>query len=173
MNEGASFCSKCDTPTENNSLQNNIDDETLIKKSLNQPNKGLRIFKILSGILVLAVLFFIGKSFFLGSESSEKTFSTKEQLLKLEGKWHYPSGIMLGDKNVHIFLRKKGDEIVCKDKKKLVEMKLTSFGSNNYGGIVILQGEEDYFEVHFYEEENKLVFFSTLTKSSWYLKKIK
>jgi hypothetical protein len=35
--------------------------------------------------------------------------------------------------------------------------------------MVLLRGVKGDFELHFYEEENKLVFFSTLTKSSWYL----
>mgnify|MGYP007017069863 FL=1 len=46
-------------------------------------------------------------------------------------------------------------------------------GSKNYSGLVVLNGIDDDFNVHFYEEENKLVFFSTLTKSSWYLIKLK
>lgn len=173
INEGDRFCSKCGIPIENNNMQNNIDEDILIEESLNQPNKSLRISKILLGIFVLTVLFFIGKSFFLSYDSSEKSFSTTEQLIKLEGKWHDSTGIMTGYKDVYILLRKKGDVVVGKDDKSLIEMKLTPFGSNNYGGSVILLGVEDYFEVHFYEEENKLVFFSTLTKSSWYLKKIK
>lgn len=171
VNEGASFCGKCNTPIENNNIQNDKTDDVLIEESLNQPNKGLRIYKILAGILVLTVLFFIGKSFFLDSEFSEKPFSTTEQLKKLEGKWHDQTGIILGNKDALINLRKKGDVIIGKDEKKFIEIKLTPYGSNNYGGGVILHGEEDYFEVHFYEEENKLVFFSTLTKNSWYLKK--
>lgn len=173
INEGAGFCSKCGIHIENNNIQNEIDEEILIKESLNQPNKGLRISKVLIGIVVLTILFFIGKSFFLDAESSEKPFSITEQLNKLEGKWHDPSGVVLGDKDAVIILRKKRDVIIGKDNNKLIEMELTPFGSNNYGGSVVLQGEEDYLEVHFYEEENKLVFFSTLTKSSWYLKKIK
>lgn len=172
VNEGASFCGKCNTPIENNNTQNDKTDDVLIEESLSQPNKGLRISKILAGILVLTVLFFIGKSFFLDSEFSEKSFSTTEQLKKIEGKWHEPTGVMLGDKDAIIILRKRRDEVIGKDENNLKMIKLTPFGSNNYGGSVILGGVEDYFEVHFYEEENKLVFFSTLTKNSWYLKKI-
>lgn len=172
INEGFNLCPKCGTPLENNNLQNDIDDEILIEESLRQPNKGLRISKILVGILVLTMLFFIGKSFFYDSEFSEKSFSTTEQLKKIEGKWHEPTGVMLGDKDAIIILRKRRDEVIGKDENNLKMIKLTPFGSNNYGGIVILGGVEDYFEVHFYEEESKLVFFSTLTKNSWYLKKI-
>jgi hypothetical protein len=36
-----------------------------------------------------------------------------------------------------------------------------------------LRGIEGDFSVHHYEEEDKLLFFSTLTKSSWYLLKLK
>lgn len=173
VNEGARFCGKCNTHIENNNTQNDKTDDILIKKSLSQPNKWLRISKILAGILVLTVLFFIGKSFFLDSEFSEKPFSTTEQLKKIEGKWQEPSGDMFGDKDAVIILRKRKNEVIGKDENNLNMIKLSPFGSNNYGGSVILGGVEDYFEVHFYEDENKLVFFSTLTKSSWYLKKIK
>ncbi|MDO9037937.1 MAG: zinc-ribbon domain-containing protein [Lutibacter sp.] len=171
--EGASFCSKCGAPIENISIQNDKDDDILIEESLNQPNKELRISKILVGVLVLTVLFFIGKSFLFDFEPIEKSFSITEQLSKLEGKWHDPAAILLGDKDAIIILKRKGEIITGKDKKGLYKFKITPFGSNNYQAIVMAQNRESDFSVHFYEEENKLVFFSTLTKSSWYLKKIK
>jgi hypothetical protein len=173
INEGVRFCSECGASVENNNIQNNIDDDILIEKSLNQPNKGLRISKVLIGIVVLTMLFFIGKSFFLSYDSSEKSFSNTEQLTKLAGKWHDPTAILLGDKDAVIILKRKGEIITGKDKKGLFEVQITPFGSNNYQAIVKAQNGESDFSVHFYEEENKLVFFSTLTKSSWYLKKIK
>jgi predicted nucleic acid-binding Zn ribbon protein len=128
INEGVRFCNKCGTPIENNNLQNDIDDEILIEESLNQPNKGLRISKILIGILVLTMLFFIGKSFFLSYDSSEKSFSNTEQQTKLAGKWHDPTAILLGDKDAVIILKRKGEIITGKDKKGLFEVQITPFG---------------------------------------------
>lgn len=173
INEGVRFCSECDASVENNNIQNNIDDDILIENSLNQPNKGLRISKVLIGIVVLTMLFFIGKSFFFENETNNKPFSIKEQLSKIEGKWHNPTKVILGDKDAVIILKRKGEIITGKDKKGLFELQITPFGSNNYQAIVKAQNGESDFSVHFYEEENKLVFFSTLTKNSWYLKKIK
>ncbi|MFA5297847.1 MAG: zinc-ribbon domain-containing protein [Lutibacter sp.] len=175
ISEETKFCTNCGASTVINNKQNDIEksDDVLIEESLNQPNKGLRIFKVLIGIVVLIVLFFIGKSFLKDSIPTEKSFSVEEQLSKIEGKWHDPTGIILGDKDAVIIFSKKGDIIIGNDKKNLFEVKITPFGANNYQGIVNLRGVEGDFSVHFYEEENKLVFFSTFTKSSWYLIKLK
>ena len=175
INEKTKFCTHCGASTTINNNQNDIEknDDVLIEKSLNQPNKGLRISKVLIGIVVLTVLFFIGKSFLKEAVPSNKSFSVEEQLSKIEGKWYDPTGIILGDKDAVIIFRKKGDIIIGNDKKNLFEVKITPFGANNYQGIVNLRGVEGDFSVHFHEEENKLVFFSTFTKSSWYLIKLK
>lgn len=172
IKEETKFCTNCGASTELNT-NNNIeeDDNVLIEKSLNQPNKGFRIFKVLIGIVILTVLFLVGKSFLKDSLPTEKPFSITEQLSKLEGKWYDPSGIVLGNKDALITLKRKGEIVVGKDEKDLFEVEITPFGSNNYQGNVVLRGVAGDFEVHFYEEESKLVFFSTLTKSSWYLKK--
>jgi predicted nucleic acid-binding Zn ribbon protein len=177
ITEETKFCTKCGNRVDeiinnHNDIEKN-EEINLVDESLNQPNKGLRISKVLIGIVILSVLFFIGKSFMKDVVPSEKPFSIEEQLSKIEGRWHDPTGIILSDKDAIIIFSKKRDIIIGSDKKDLFEAKITPFGANNYHAIVNLHGVEADFSVHFYEEENKLVFFSTLTKSSWYLIKFK
>lgn len=170
--EESKFCTNCGASINDNTPKNDIEKNeelNLVEESLNQPNKGKRLLIGLLGIVVLAILFFIGKSFFKDVLSSEKPFSVSEQLLKLEGEWYDPTGVILNDKDAIIVFSKKGELVIGKDKNGLFEAKITPFGANNYQAITNLHGVEGDFELHFYEEENKLVFFSTLTKSSWYL----
>jgi predicted nucleic acid-binding Zn ribbon protein len=175
LKEGIKFCTVCGAPipTSNNSNNNNKNDINLVEESLNQPNKGKRLFIALLVIVALASIFFIGKYFMKDVVPLEKPFSIEQQLSLIEGKWHDPTGILLGDRDAVIVLNKKGDKIIGNDKKDLFEAEITPFGANNYQAMVNLRGVKGDFELHFYEEENKLVFFSTLTKSSWYLIKLK
>ena len=165
ITEETKFCTNCGTSLQINSTKNDIEknDDVLIEKSLNQPNKGLRIAKVLIGIAVLAVLFFLGKTF----------LPNDGQQTNLVGEWYDPTGVLLGDKETVITFRTRGDIVVGEDKSKKVFIQLLPMGSKNYSGLVVLNKIDDDFNVHFYEEENKLVFFSTLTKSSWYLIKLK
>ena len=175
ITEETEFCTNCGAAIKVNSKKNTlkkIDEINLVEESLNQPNKGLRISKVLIGVVILTALFLIAKSFLVETEPSEKPFSVLEQLSKLEGKWYDPTGVVLGDKAVIVVFKRKGDVITGKDEKGLFEVKITPFGANNYQAQVVLRGVKGDFELHFYKEENKLVFFSTVTKSSWYLKKI-
>lgn len=176
ISEEAKLCPNCGASLEvtnnKNDIKNN-DAINIVEESLNQPNKGKRLFIALLVMVVLAIVFFIGKSFLKDVDSIEKPFSPIEQLAKLEGTWHDPTGVVLGDKEAVVLFKEKGDVVIGKDEEGLFEAKITPFGSNNYQAIVTLRGVEGDFELHFYEEENKLVFFSTLTKSSWYLLKLK
>ncbi|WP_111706596.1 zinc-ribbon domain-containing protein [Lutibacter citreus] len=170
------FCTNCGASLKSSNNQNNAKknaEVNLVEESLNQPNKGKRLSIAFLGIVVLTVLFFIGKSFLKDVDSSEKPFSPIEQLTKLEGKWYDPAGIILEEKEAVIILTRKDNIVVGKDENGLFEAKITPFGSNNYQAIVHLRGVKGDFALHFYEEENKLVFFSTLTKSSWNIKKLK
>jgi len=172
ISQETKFCTNCGTPVDDfNHSQNDIEknDAILIEESLNQPNKGLRIAKVLIGIVMLTILFFIGKSFLFEEETIEKPFSVSEQLNKIEGKWYDPTGVILGDKGAYIVFVKKGDIVIGNDENDLFDAKITPFGANNYQAMVELREVKGDFEVHLYEEETKLVFFSTLTKTSWYL----
>ena len=175
LKEGTKFCTNCGAPTttENNQNSKKNTEVNLVEDSLNQPNKGKRLSIALLGIGFLVILFFIGKSFVKDVMPVEKPFSIEQQLGKIEGKWYDPTGVILGDKNVVVDFNMRGDIIIGKDKEGLFEAKITPFGANNYQALVNLRGVKGDFELHFYEEENKLVFFSTLTKSSWYLLKTK
>lgn len=174
ISEDTKFCTNCGASTTINNNQNVIEksDDALIEESLNQPNKGLRISKVLIGIVILSVLFFIGKSYLSEPESYNEPFSPVEQLSKLEGKWHDPTGIIFGNKDAVISLKRKGGKVIGNDENDLFKAEITPFGANNYQAIVNLHGVTSDFSLHFYEEENKLVFFSTLTKSSWNIRKI-
>ncbi|MBI9040600.1 zinc ribbon domain-containing protein [Lutibacter sp.] len=169
LKEETKFCTKCGISLIDNHTNNN--DINLVEESLNQPNKGKRFSIALLVMVVLAILFFIGKFFMEDIVPSEQPFSIEEQLSKIEGEWHDPTGVILGNNDAIIEFNKKGDVVIGKDENNLFSAKITPFGANNYQAIVTLRGVEGDFELHFYEEENKLVFFSTLTKSSWYLKK--
>ncbi|MEX1381813.1 zinc-ribbon domain-containing protein [Lutibacter sp.] len=176
IREETKFCTNCGASISNNSDQH-INKKTyevnLVEESLNQPNKGKRLFLALLVIGGIAILFFIGKSFLKDVDSIEKPFSPIEQLAKLEGTWYDPTGIILGEKEAVIVLTREDNIVVGKDENGLFETRITPFGSNNYQAMVNLRGVKGDFELHFYEEQNKLVFFSTLTKSSWYLIKLK
>lgn len=176
INEETKFCTNCGASVNIDNSKNDIeknDEINLVEESLNQSNKGKRLTIALLIIVVLAIIFFIGKSFMKEVIPTEKPFSIEKQLSKIEGNWYDPTGIILSDKDAIIDFKIKGDIIIGNDKKDLFEAKITPFGSNNYSAIVNLYGVEGDFSVHFYEEENKLVFFSNLTKSSWYLIKLK
>jgi predicted nucleic acid-binding Zn ribbon protein len=171
ISEETKFCTKCGASL-NDNITNN-DEVNLVEESLNQPNKGKRLVLALLVIGGIAILFFIGKSFLKGVDSIEKPFLPIEQLAKLEGTWHDPTGIILGEKEAVIVLTREDNIVVGKDENGLFETRITPFGSNNYQAMVNIRGVKGDFELHFYQEENKLVFFSTLTKSSWYLIKLK
>lgn len=172
--EGTKFCTNCGASIQfrsNNAIE--TDDDLLIEKSLNQPNKGTRIVKVLIAMVVLTALFLLGKSFLTNTESSEKPFSITEQLLKLEGEWHDPTGVILGNQSNVVVLNNTGEQVVGNDTQGLFEVNIIPVATNNYQATVKLKGVKGDFDVHFYKDENKLVFFNTLTKSSWYLLKIK
>lgn len=92
----------------------------------------------------------MGKSFFNDVNPTEKPFSIEEQLSKIEGQWHDPTGVILGEKEAVIFFNKKGNIVVGKDEKGLFKATISPFGSNNYQAIVTLRGVEGDFELHFY-----------------------
>jgi hypothetical protein len=176
INEGTKFCTNCGASMQVISSENDVkknEEVNLVEDSLNQPNKGKRLLIALLVMVVLTIVFFIGKSFFKDVVPTEKPFSVEEQLGKLEGKWYDPTGVIIGDKDVIVDFNRKENVVIGKDENALFKATITPFGANNYQAIVTLRGVNGDFELHFYEEENKLVFFSTLTKSSWYLLKIK
>lgn len=175
FNGQTKFCKKCGASLKLNNNQNEIkknDEVNLVEDSLNQPNKSKRLFIALLVMVVLAIVFFVAKSFFIETKTLEKPFSISKQLSKIEGKWNDPTGIILGDEKTIVILKQKGEIVKGSDKNGFFDVQITPFGSNNYQAIVNLRGIKGDFELHFYEEENKLVFFSTLTKSSWYLVKM-
>jgi len=105
-------------------------------------------------------------------------FKYRSQLLSpnndnyISGKWIAIQGTILDDKQVTITFEENDDLIIGKNSDKSVVIKLISSGNKTYDGFVITKGEEQDYLVHNLEDKNKLVFFSTLTKTSWNMKKV-
>ncbi len=170
LKENAKFCPKCGKPVQkNNTRDTTVQTHTLYPET----RKSFPVNKALLAGSLLVVLLFAGIFYFNETMPNENAILNTEQLTNLEGNWHDPNGSLLGDKETVIVLKKKGELVVGSDSQKRINMTLTPMGSNNYGAMVTVRGVESDFEVHFYEEEDKLVFFSTLTKTSWNIKKLK
>ena len=170
IKQGVKFCSKCGKP-----VQEIDQPATTYRTHTLYPNekKSFPLNKVLLGISILVVLLFASIYYFNEKMPDVNAISNSAQLSLLEGKWYDPTGVLLGDKEAVIVLKKKGAFVVGSDSENRIDVKLTPLGSNNYSAIVNLHGVESDFEVHFYEEEDKLVFFSTLTKTSWNIRKLK
>lgn len=167
LKQDAKFCTNCGQPVHKIEQNNNVFEKDKTINQSSSTKKGVKksfpFKKVLLAVAILVFLIFMGKSF----------FSNTDQLSELVGEWHEPTGKLLGDKEAIIKFRKKGDIVVGEDLDKTLYIQLLPTRTNNYSGLVVLNGNDSDFLVDYYKEENKLVFFSTLTKTSWYLKRIK
>lgn len=161
------FCTHCGTP-------NTIEETNQKVENFEKPKKQSSIIKktVISGI-VIVVAFFLTKTFIPEFDDFINSNVTSKSLTKLVGKWHDPTGQLLGDSQKTIVFRKMGDAVVGEDENKDIYIKLLHYSGNNYGGFVVLKGKDASFEVSYYKGEDKLVFFSTLTKSSWNIRRFK
>jgi hypothetical protein len=171
LKEEAKFCTQCGTTTHTKEGSNDSSEEVIDQKE-GSDGYSLKLFKLVLGFIAIMALFFIIKSFTTDISPVENSFSTAKEMSKLTGQWHDPTGVLLGDKEATIQMRKSWNSLVGADSKNDIDILLTPMGHNVYNGKVNLRGVDGYFDVSYYEQENKLVFFSTLTKSSWYLKKL-
>lgn len=172
LKEGAKFCTNCGEPIEDKvgSIKPNDTFNEVKEDTPKSPSKRTRI---IVGLFAVVALFFIVRSLVTNIDISRNSISISKALNKIEGDWHDPSGELLGDTEAIITFRKRGDVVIGEDKNKTLYIQLLATGNKNFSGLVVLNGIDGDFEVHFFEEEDKLVFFSTLTKTSWHIKQLK
>lgn len=169
---GAKFCTNCGAPVEDKDRRAKATN-TVHTIEVNKPKSSSKLLKIILGILAVVFLGFVVKSYITDLDVSRNSYSISKTLTPLVGEWKAPAGSILKDKEVIIKFRKRGDVLVGEDLEKRVYIQLLPYTSTNFSGLVVVDDIDDDFEVHFFEEEDKLVFFSTLTKTSWHIKKLK
>jgi len=157
----AKFCTHCGAPI-------TVEETNQKVESYEKPKKTSSIFKkiVISGI-VIVVAFFLAKTYIPEFEDFVDSYSSQKELTRIVGKWHDPTGQLLGDSQKTIVFRKMGDAVVGEDENKDIYIKLLHYSSNTFGGFVVLKGIDNSYDVSYYKNEEKLVFFSTLTKTSW------
>lgn len=171
LKEGAKFCTKCGTPVKEIALEKewNNTDMAIEEKKINYYSKKIMI---IGGLIAIVAIFLIGKSFISNADISEPLFDIDEEVERIEGNWHDPSGVILKDKTAIISFRSVGSIAEGKDDKSIIKISLIPIDKNKYFGVVLLDEIKGEFDVTYYSEEGKLVFFSTLTKTSWNIKKL-
>ena len=171
LKKDAKFCTQCGTYTHAKE-GSKASSEELIDQKEGSDGYASKLFKMVLGFIAIMALFFIIKSFTTDISPVENSISTAKEMSKLTGLWHDPTGVLLGDREATIEMRKRENSLVGADSKNDIDIVLTPMSHNVFNGKVNLRGVDGYFDVSYYEQENKLVFFSTLTKSSWYIKKL-
>ena len=171
LKEGAKFCTNCGAPIEDNngSIKPN---DTFNEVKENKPKTPSKGTKILVGLLAVIALFFIVRSLVTNIDISRNSMSISKALNKIEGEWHDPSGVLLGDADAIITFRKQADVVIGEDKNKTLYIQLLAYGTNEYSGLVVLNGNDDNVIVNYYPDQNQLIFYSKLTEKTWYIKKI-
>jgi hypothetical protein len=177
LKEETKFCTNCGTPVQKNEKRDDVAEKREENFQTNtlehKVKKPFPLNKVLLGIGVLVVLFFFGKIIISNTDISEPLFDIDKEVAKVEGKWHDPTGVLLKDKTAIIKFKSVGSIAEGKDKNNNIKISMIPINKNRYYATTVLYGIEGEFDVTYYQEENKLVFFSTLTKTSWDIKKIK
>ena len=168
IKEDTKFCTNCGAAVTTR-------DKELISADImskeKKTNYSAKKILIIGGIIV--VLFFVGRYFILKPDISKALFDIDEEVEKIEGKWYDPTGVMLKDKKNIIVFKSSGSIVEGKDRNNTIKISMIPVNKNNYYATVILDGIKGEFNATYYNEENKLVFFSTLTKTSWNIVKLK
>jgi len=168
IKEGAKFCTKCGTPVkaiENEWATNKppIEEQKTTKNSK-------KMIIIVASIAIIALIF-IGRSF-MSNNTSGPLFDIDEEIGKIEGKWYDPNDLLLNEKNTTINFRISGAIAKGKDENNRINISLIPIDKNKYYATANLNDDETEFDATYYSEENKLVFVSKKTKTSWQLKKV-
>ena len=169
--ETTKYCINCGTPIDIIS-SHDIEEKKELSYIETKAPRTSKLTKTILGIIIGIALLFMAKVILLDTGVIKNTFASDSALNRIVGKWHDPTGVILGDKKAIITFRKKGDVVVGEDKNNKIYIQLLSAGGLNYQGLVVLNGIDGNFEVHYYKDEGKLVFFSTLTKTSWNIRKV-
>lgn len=162
------FCTHCGAPVAIKESQQKVE---RIDEKVKKPSSMIK--KVFIGGIAIVGLFFLAKTFVPEFDDFTNSYTASKALTRLVGKWHDPTGKLLGSSQTFIKFRKMGDALVGEDENKEIYIKLLHYSGNSYGGFVVLRGVDASFEVSYYNNEEKLVFFSTLTKSSWNIRRFK
>jgi len=170
LKEGVKFCTNCGAPVKVKDKQfkvNAIDSEMANNSSIFSK----KTFKIVAGFIGVIALFFILNTLMTNTDVTRKSSSVSEELLKVEGKWYDPTGVLLGDQHAIINIKKSGDRVFGQDDNNIIKFQLSPTGSNKFEGSVIYHGVEGDFVVSYIKDEKELIFTNKITKSSWKIKK--
>jgi len=167
----AKFCTNCGAPIKDKDVTIKAND-TSYKAKANKPKSTSKGTKLIVGLFAVVALFFMVKSLVTNIDITRNPMSISKALNKIVGEWHDPTGELLGDKEAIITFRKRGDVVIGEDKNKALYIQLLATGSNEYGGLVVLDRNDENFTVNYHSDENKLVFLGNLTKKSFYIIKI-
>lgn len=167
LKEGEKFCTQCGTALTKKEVS--ISEPQQVDTAVNKKGISTRLTKMVIGVVVLVTLFFLGRILLEPSIPKEGVFSESAAVQEILGQWHDPSGAITGSKDDVIVMRKAGLTVVGRDANDKINITLTPVSLNTYYGEVYLLGKYGDFSVNYYKEENKLVFFSTFTKSSWFI----
>ncbi len=171
LKEGAKFCTHCGSPIKELEQTKKVNTglNELLENTPKSPSKGT---KIIVGLIAVVVLVFIVRSLVTNIDISRNSMSISKALTKIEGEWYDPTGVLLGDKEAIITFRKRGDVVIGEDMNKALYIQLLATGTDEYGGLVVLNENSENFTVQYHSDEKKLVFLGNLTKKSWYIKKM-
>lgn len=170
LKEGVKFCTSCGVLVKAIEKEVSISSVTIEKK---KPNSSLKKTMLIGALIAIVAVFLIGLNFISNSKVSDPLFDIDEEVEKIEGEWHDPAGDILIDKTAIIKFKGAGSLTHGKDENNTIEISMIPVDKNRYYATAILNGVEEEFDATYYKEEKKLVFFSTLTKTSWNIKKIK
>ena len=114
LKEGAKFCTKCGTAIKIIAAESHTTDLPIEGKKTNNFSKKMII---IGGIIAIVVVFFIGRNFISNTDTSGPLFDIDDEVGKIEGNWHDPSGIILKDKTAIINFKISGAIAEGKDEK--------------------------------------------------------
>ena len=179
LKENTKFCTSCGSPIKEVEQIRKVD-TGLTELVEDTPKSSSKEIKIIIGLFAVIALFFIGKNFIssggtsgpLSEDTSGPLFDINEEVGKIEGEWYDPSGSILKDKSAIINVRIIGAFAEGKDENNTIEISMIPINKNSYYTITNIDGIEGEFIATYYSEEEKIVFNSQITKTSWYIKKL-
>jgi len=171
LKAGAKFCTNCGAPIKilEQTKKVNTGLTEIVADSTKSSSKWTKIF---IGLFAVIALFFIAKSLVTNIDITRNSMSISKALSKIEGEWYDPTGALLGNKDAIITFRKKGEEIIGEDANKTLYIALLAYSSNEYGGLVATNDDNENYTVHYDHDEEKLLFVGNLTKRKWYIQRV-
>ncbi|WP_296385460.1 zinc ribbon domain-containing protein [Winogradskyella sp.] len=171
LKEGVKFCTNCGAPIKKVEQTKKVNPGLTVLGE-NTPKSRSKGTKILVGLIAVIALFFIVRALVTNIDISRNSMSISKALNKIEGEWYDPTGELLEDTETVITFRKRGDVVIGEDKNKTLYIQLLAIGTDEYSGLVVLNGNDDNVIVQYYHDDNQLIFLSKISENSWSLKKI-